>query len=485
MTNGVEVPRRPGGMMRNFIHLGMGQAATSVLAILLSGALARMLTAADFGSLYLVTSIATFTFVVAEWGQSNIIIREAARHPEKAGNLLGSALVVRVVIALGGSALAVGATWLLGYDAHTRLLAPLLILCWIPQYLALSFGWVFRARERMDRDALTNVALKLATLLVTITCLKLGGHLVEVVLSWSAAGAFALLIASFLYRRLQLPPIKATIEMARTLLRDGAPLVLMSLTVFLEPLLNTNIVFRLTSPTVVGWLGAAWTIAGTLLAPATVLSAAMYPRLSVTTGNPAEFRRAFENSMRPALLLSVLGAAGTYLFADVPIALIYGLEKFGPAAQVLRAFSPVLLLMYLDMFVCTAAVAAGRAGRLAAYKITSVVITTGLSFLLVPIFQRHTGNGAVGVMYAMAVGEALMLAGAFTLVGTAIDRRVVNPMLRTLAAGGATVTIFLWLPRFSPFLAIPACIALFAGMALLAGAVQRAEVRALVSALRH
>jgi O-antigen/teichoic acid export membrane protein len=188
--------------------------------------------------------------------------------------------------------------------------------------------------------------------------------------------------------------------------------------------------------------------------------------------------------LRPALLLSVLGAAGTYLFADVPIALIYGQQKFGPAADVLRAFAPVLLLMYLDMFVCTAVVAAGRTRWLAACKITTVIVTTALSFLLVPIFQRHMGNGAVGVMYAMSAGEALMLAAAFMLVGPSVDRRVWEPMLRTLAAGAATVLLFLWLPSFSPILAIPACVVAFAVAAVLAGAVQMSEVRALVASLR-
>ncbi len=83
----------------------------------------------------------------------------------------------------------------------------------------------------------------------------------------------------------------------------------------------------------VGWFGAAWVIAGTLIAPATVLDSAMYPRLSAASGNPAEFKRTFAMSFRPLFLLAVLTSAGTWLFAEVPVQLIYGLDKFGRASK--------------------------------------------------------------------------------------------------------------------------------------------------------
>ena len=91
----------------------------------------------------------------------------------------------------------------------------------------------------------------------------------------------------------------------------------------------------------------------------------MYPRWSKAAGDDAEFKRAFDISFRPLLLLAILGAVGTYLFADVAVGLIYSMQKFGPAADTLRAFAPVLLLMYVDMFLGMAILAAGKAGRLA------------------------------------------------------------------------------------------------------------------------
>jgi O-antigen/teichoic acid export membrane protein len=91
MTSHQIAPRR-GSAVRNLINLGLGQAATTVLTILLTVTLARALGASEFGLLYLITSIAGFAYVIVDWGHGAFIIRETARRPDRAGNLLGSAL---------------------------------------------------------------------------------------------------------------------------------------------------------------------------------------------------------------------------------------------------------------------------------------------------------------------------------------------------------------------------------------------------------
>jgi O-antigen/teichoic acid export membrane protein len=475
-------PRR-GSLARNFIHLGLGQVATTVLTILFSAALGRMLGDHDYGVMYLLTSIATFIFVVAEWSQGAILIRDAARDHEATGNLLGSALATRLVLALIGCVVAFIGMSVMGYEMHTRLMAGLLILCWIPQYLAYSVGWAFRSWERMDRDAILNVTIKLAMLLTTVTCLSLGGHLTVLMLTWSIAGCVGVVMALFMYKRLHMPKIVATAATMRSLMRSGAPLVVMSLTIFLEPVINTNILFRLTGADVVGWYGAAWVIAGSLLAPATVLSSAMYPRLSMALGDKVEFKRTFDRSFRIILLLAVLGGVGTYLFANVPVKIIYG-DKFAAAGDNLRAFAPVLVLMYLDMFLGLATVAAGKTTRLAIAKVGAVALTTALAFWLIPYCHARFGNGGLGVMYAMALGEIVMLTANALLVPEVFDGRTLGNLVRSLLAGAATVLLFELLPALNPFLGIPLCVIAFGVAALLTGAVRRSDLDTFLGTLK-
>ena len=483
MTSSKSVPRR-GGMARNVIHLGLGQVATTILTILLTATMARMLGPSDFGLLYLLTSIATFAYVVVDWGHGPYIIRETARNPERSGDLLGSALAVRSAAALLACVVSVAITRLLGYDMRTCVLAGALILAWLPQYLGLSFGWVFRGYERMDRDAVINVVLKLTSLIASVACLLLGGRLAGLEVAWSVAGAVTLVTAIAIYRRLHLPALSVTISTARELLRDGASLLAIALAVAVEPYINANILYKMATPAVVGWYGAAWNIAGTLLAPVTILAATMYPRLSTAADDITEFRRAFDVSFRPLFLLAVLGAVGTYLFADVAVGLIYSLQKFGPAADNLRAFAPVLMLMYVDVFLGTAILAAGKATWLAGTKVAAVVVTTALVFILVPVCQSRFANGGLGLMFAMTIGEALMLIAGGILLREAVGGRTVGDVCRGLFAGAATVLAMRLLPALSPFLGIPLCVLIFGALALLVGVLKRSDVELVVASLR-
>lgn len=476
-------PRR--GLVRNFIHLGLGQVATTILTIVLNAMLAKVLGPAVFGVLFLVMSIAGFAYVVIDWGHGNYIIRETARHPDRAGDLFGSALALRTAVTLLACPVAVAITWLLGYDMRTRVLTGVLILAWLPQYCGLSYGWVFRAYERMDRDALLNVVLKLATLIVSVTCLLLfDKNLLALILAWSLAGVLTLVMGVTTYRNLRLPAISASMSTARELLHGGAAIFAITLVGASESFLGTNILFKMASSEVVGWYGAAWTVAGTLIAPASILGAAMYPRLSTAAGNVIEFKRAFDLSFRPLFLLAVLGAVGTWLFADVPIGLIYGMKEFAPAADTLRGFALVLLLMYVGILMGMAILAAGKSGSLAIAKIVSVALSTGLVFVLVPICQARFGNGGLGAMYAMVLGELVMVVSAGFLIREVVDARMISYVCRALVAGVVTVLLFRFLPALSPFLAIPLCVLVFAGLSLLVGAVRRSDVDILLGSFR-
>ncbi len=469
-------------MIRNFMHLGLGQVATTILTILLNAAVARALSPGDFGLMYLLTSISTFAYVVVDWGHGPYIIREASRFPDRAGELLGSAMLVRTIVALSAGVVIVFATWAMGYDVRTRVLSALLMVGWLPQYLALSIGWIFRSRERMDREAMINVVLKLLALLVSLACLALGGRVLGLMLAWTIAGSLTLAIALFIYYRMELPAITATLATGRELLRGGVPIFSMAIAVAVQPFVNANILYKMATPEVVGWFGAAWVIAGTLLAPAMVIDSAMYPRLSAAAGNAAEFKRSFAMSFRPLLLLAILVSIGTWLFAEVPVGLIYGMAKFQPAAEILRAFALVLFLVFVDIFFSMAILASGKSVRLAGTKVASVAITTGLVFMLVPLLQSRQGNGGIGVMYAMAVGELPMFAVSVYLLRNAFDAGTISDVLRSLATGAATIALFHFLPQQSPFLEIPLCVAVFGVLSLVLGAVRKSDLEALLPA---
>jgi O-antigen/teichoic acid export membrane protein len=474
-----------GTMVRNFVHLGLGQVVTTVLTVLLSATIARTLGPEDFGLLFLITSIATFAYVFVDWGHGPYITRELARHPGRAGELMGSVLAVRVAMALALCGIAVAATWLLGYNLRTCLLAALMIVGWLPMYAGLSYAWAFRARERMDCDALINVVLKTATLSVSLVCLMLGGRVLALVLVWPVAGTITLIVATLIYRRLGLSPLRVTAKTARELVTMGASLLAISLAITVQAYIDANILYKLVPHIAVGWYGAAWNIAGTLVAPATILTATMYPRLSRAANDHDVFKHTFRNVFRPLLLVGVLGAIGTYLFGDLVVTIVYSKQKFGPAGDILRAFAPAVLLIYIDMYLGTAIMAAERVGRFARVKLLAVVVTTVAELALIPWCQAYFGNGGIGIMFALILGETVMIAASIAILRDSVDGLMFTDLGRGLVAGGATLLLMRLLQSAHPFVRVPSCVVIFLGLAAAVGLVGRSDWELLMSAFQR
>ncbi len=478
------VPRA--SMARNAFHLVLGQAATTSLAIVFSAALGRILGAADFGIYFLISSFATFAYVVVDWGQKYYVIREVARAPGSGGDLLGTALLLRLC---GGLLAAVPAgllTWALGYDKRTCWFTVGFILVSLPFFLAQTCSFVFRGRDRMDLDAVTSVVNKAVGLALGLAALFFGTGLGGVVLMQAVAGGAALLVATRLYRQVATEPVRWSRKTAREVIAGGTGIVGMMVAVQVQPYLDVIILSRIVPADVVGWFGAAKSIMGTLSAPALIIAAAVYPRLSRTASSPSAFKAEFQASLRPILWLGALGALGTSLFADGAIALVYGNRHFTGAGIVLKVFGPGILFLFIDVTFGNALTAMGRASAFSLVKVASIVVSTALDLVLIPWFQRSHGNGGIGAVVAFILSELVVFAGAlFLMPRGSVGTGVLADMGRALASIAATALLFRALPPLPILAGIPVCIAFFTICSLGAKLLHRGDLDVIRAALRR
>jgi O-antigen/teichoic acid export membrane protein len=472
-------PRR-GGLARNTASLVLGQVTTTALTIFLSAAVARTLGVSDFGVLFLVSSVVAFAYVFVDWGHGPYVIREVARRPDRVGELIGTVMAVRAATAIALTVPAVLIAHLLRYDMRAQIGIAMMMMACLPMYLALSYGWAFRGIERMEFDALINIVLKSLALVVGITILAAGGRLYGVIVSTGLAGLITFAVASVIYRRLGLAALRVTHEVARELIVGGTPMVTMTIAVAIQLYIDATLLSRLATTDALGWYGAATTFTNTLIAPAFVLASAAYPPLSVAAGNRPQFSKILHDTMRPLLFVAVLAGVGTYLFADVAVGIVYSTKHFGPSAAVVRAFTPALVLVFLDMMLATAILAGGSALSLAGAKTFTVVVVSTLELFLIPLFQARYANGGIGIVVSFAVGEMVMIAAELRLLprGT-LTRSTGIDLVRAFAAGAGTLLVGLWLKDLPAAVGIPGCVALFSILAAAVGLLTRADVAAL------
>jgi O-antigen/teichoic acid export membrane protein len=474
-----------GALARNAFVLLIAQAISTTLAVVLNAALGRALGAAEFGVFILVSSMAGFAYVIAEWGQTQYVVREIAQNPLKEAKLLGTTLAARILAVSILAGVTAGTAWILGYDARTGGLAVLFVAAMLPFFLAQAISLVFRARERMEYDALAAVVDRVFTLAATLLALALGAGLVAAAAGVGVGGAMALGAAILFLRRLGVSRPSVSGSEVPLMLWGGAAIVLTNVEGSVQPYIDTILLSKLTPAESVGLYGAARTFVGTLVAPAIIVSVAAYPRLSRAAFERGLLRRELGLLMRPVLGLAVLCSVGTFLFAQQAVDLVYG-SSFAPAGTILRLLAPGFLLLFVDNMLGAAVVAVGRPQPLAVAMLLKIVACAGLTLVLAPQFQASHHNGGAGLAIASVVSEVVVFVAALLILPAgSLDPALLPDLGRALTAGMGTLMLFGMLPTLPLVAGIPLCVLTFGALSVACGLVQPAELIALPRLLRQ
>ena len=417
--------RASGRMVRNVLHLGVAQVASTVLGFALTAALGRYLGPADFGLYVTISMIWVFVYVVVDWGQAIILIREVARGRADEPVFLGSSLVLRLLGTLCAFLMAAALSQIFGFDKRVALLAPLTVLIQVPWVIAQAYCYLFRARDRMDADAVVSVVGKGLTLAATLVVLRWGGGLAEVVWAQIVGAVAALAVGLGFARQMGIRTAMPAMTVCGEFFTQGVPLVVLSITVCLQPIIELLLLSHLTTPEVVGWYGAARNITGIFLSPAMILVAASFPAMSRAAADLSEFRRILEQSGKVLVIAAALASASLFVFSDFGVAVVYGKGQFDQTSQVLRVFAVFLPIWFAGFLFGAGVNAFGRAGRLAVAKVVSIVVSAPVGWVLVTHFQSASGNGAIAVMITSGLAEVGMLAASCMLMPSgSVSRRV-------------------------------------------------------------
>ncbi|MEP6601689.1 MAG: oligosaccharide flippase family protein, partial [Nitrospirota bacterium] len=129
---------------------GVG-AVLQMLAVLLA---ARGLSLSDFGTFNYLLSFATVFQFLADFGLTNILVREVARHPEDVGRLLASAKGLMWALFFCSTALLLGTVLLINIPAQMQAQSFVMGIASLTLLQAISYSAVLRAIEAMEFNAI-------------------------------------------------------------------------------------------------------------------------------------------------------------------------------------------------------------------------------------------------------------------------------------------------------------------------------------------
>ncbi|MGA7672542.1 MAG: flippase [Nitrolancea sp.] len=436
----------------------------------------RILGAGGNGQYVVATTVWLYAKTVSDFGLGVLVTREVSRDPERAGSLLGSTTLLRLVVLLGlipvvGLYVIWGSTW---SDLSRNSLAAigLLFLAIAPSSYSEAVNSVFNGRERMEFPAILNiltnfcrVGFGLAALFAGLGVIGLAG----VAFVSTSLSAIAFHISA---RHVRVKPIwRLTRFDARELVLLSWPLLLNALLLNLFFRADVFIIQASKGDSALGSYDAAYKFINMLPLIPAYFTLAVFPLLSRYATSSAE--RLIDSYRLAAKLLFIIAwpiTIGTMIMAPDLIRVLAGDSYLPNSATALRVLIWFLPLSYVNGITQYVLIAVNRQRTITVAFAAAVSFNLIANLLLVPVY---------GYMAAAAVTIATEVV-LFVPLSVAIRRYVgrfnwIGFSIRPLLAAGAMGIVEVAALRFGVFPALLLA-ALAYGLALVGtGALGRRE----------
>jgi O-antigen/teichoic acid export membrane protein len=346
LNNNIEnLPGLPQRVAKNSAVVLFGQAFSLMANLGTTVLMARYLGKDGFGLFSYAIIFVSFFALLADFGMQAILIREFSRNQWRAEEILGNAVLIKVVLSITASALIILAAWVIGSSAlFFRIIAILAINVLVSSKLLTLrsvFDAPFNASLRMEVPILSQLLDGLLLVGITYGLIQAGVKLEVLVIGYTLSnlpGLFLIIFAAV--RRFSLR-FAANHELMLFLLRESLPLLLYSVLMTLFNGVDVLLLKTFQGESGVGLYSAALRLTSPLIFIPQVVVASLLPLLSRYHEQTAEkLTKAFHLGMKVTLLVALTLAIAATAWGTEVIRLLYSV-------------STALLMMFL-LFSCGA-----------------------------------------------------------------------------------------------------------------------------------
>ena len=416
--------RRGSLLVRNFGVLMSSQLATWGLSMAATIVIPRYLGAELLGRLHIANSLWAIGFVVASFGMNLLITKEVARDPSRLGPLLATSITLRLLLSVPVALLLFVYARLAGYADQTIAVLAIIGAATLGLSVTASIASILQGLERMGAMSLATVVGRVVFVGGSLALLAAGYGIIAVAVVTAAGNFVSLALHVWALRdvRRELGDhSRMSVDTAALvdLLRRSAPYFGLSFFIVLYLQVDAIVISLVVeSEEVLGWYSIYDKLAGTLMFVPTVFMTVMYPSLSrLFSDSPDGHNRLTRKSYELMLLISIPLGLGLAAIARPLVELMFGAD-FEEAAAVMAVGGIVTSLTYLTTVLGMFLISMDRQREWTRIIAFGALLTIPLDIVLVPLFQTHFDNGAIGGAVAYLITEGLVLAGAIYLLPT-------------------------------------------------------------------
>lgn len=440
---------------RNLAFLGGGQLFTWTMTLAWTLIVPRLLGPSGIGMITTGMSVAGILQILLSAGSAVYVAREAVVSPERAGRLVVTAAIVRILLVpVFAAALA---TWVaLAHYGHEQDLV--LFLCGGATVLMMlqdPMASYFQATERMHFLAISDALNKAAQGLGGIALAVAGVGAVGFGWCWIVSAGLVVVLSVRWLRRYERVRLTTTVADLKDVIRGSLVYWATGLFFMIYLWIDTAMLSLMTNPTVVGWYGVPTRLFGTMLVIPTIFSRAWLPQLvRAYQSSPETLARVARPPIERVFALALPIAALIAAVAGPGIRLVYG-HGYVHAIPVLIILGLALIPMYLNIMLNQVCVAAGRQRLWTWLMVGATIVNPAINGVLIPITQHRYGNGAIGAGIALGLTELLVAAGGLVIVGReVIGTSMLVRTVRMLPACACMILITHFTRQFDTYLSL-------------------------------
>jgi PST family polysaccharide transporter len=329
--------------------LGVGQLFTWSMTLGWTLIVPRLLGPANIGFISTGMSVAGILQIVLGAGTGVYVAREAVVRPDRAGQLVASAAILRLLLAPVFVVALFIWVHFAGYGHQENLV---LYLCGAATILGLLSEPIlsyFIATERLQYVAISDAISKASQGLAGIALAAAGVGAVGFGWCWVVAAAAVLALSIKWIRRFEYVTIKTNVADLREVARGSAVYWATGLFFTIYLWIDTAMLSLMTSPTVVGWYGVPTRLFATMLVVPSMFTRAWLPQLvRANQRSRSDLLHAARAPIEMVFAISLPIASLVAAVASPGIHLVYG-ARFAHAVPILIILGISLIPMYLNI----------------------------------------------------------------------------------------------------------------------------------------
>ena len=372
---------------KNTFWLSFGEIFGRLLRVILIFYAARVLGTAGYGTFSYMTSLAAIFTVFSDVGLSGVLIREAAKDKTMGNAYFSTSFFLKMILLVISLVMIIfGTDFISGIPVSQALIYAVSAL-FLFDSLRRFGSSLFRAEEKMELEAITNIITQVIILVVGFAVLLVSPSAEALAIAYAFGAGLGLIITAFFLRGYVKKIISSfDRSLIKPIIAAAWPFTVAS--IFSVFLVNTDIVM-------IGWFldaehvglfsAAQKPIAFFYLLPAFVIGG-LFPSLSRLAANKdtAKFGSALERGISMVMLIAYPMVAGILFKAREIIELFYGSAFLG-GATTLQILSTTVLVTFPVTIIMQAIFAYDRQREMVPIWTLGVAMNIAFNFYLIPI----------------------------------------------------------------------------------------------------